>query len=45
VFELADESLDEPPRVLEASVREAGLNLSCFKPWKIGAEMLLDNIT
>ncbi|WP_421506165.1 MBL fold metallo-hydrolase [Erwinia rhapontici] len=44
VFELADESLDEPPQVLEQAMLSAGLDLTRFKPWIIGGKMLLDNI-
>ncbi|MFK8257045.1 MBL fold metallo-hydrolase [Erwinia sp. AnSW2-5] len=44
VFELADESLDEPPRVLVQVMQSAGLGLARFKPWIIGGKMMLDNI-
>lgn len=44
VFELADESLDEPPQALEQAMHSAGLDLTRFKPWIIGDRMLLDNI-
>ncbi|WP_034944832.1 MBL fold metallo-hydrolase [Erwinia oleae] len=42
VFELADESLDEPPRQLAAAMDEAGLDKSRFTAWKIGAKMALN---
>lgn len=44
VFELADESLDEPPRVLAAAMRAAGLDDIRFSAWKIGAKITLNNI-
>lgn len=44
VFELADESLDEPPRMLGQAMQSAGLDFYRFKPWIIGAGRVLDNI-
>lgn len=44
VFELADESLDEPPRVLEQAMLSAGLDERRFKAWKIGSKRQLNNI-
>ncbi|MEI2264182.1 MBL fold metallo-hydrolase [Erwinia sp. CGal63] len=44
VFELADESLDEPPRVLAEAMQAAGLEARRFSAWKIGGKMLLNNI-
>ncbi|QGU87761.1 MBL fold metallo-hydrolase [Erwinia sorbitola] len=44
VFELADESLDEPPQVLEQAMQAAGLDFTRFKAWKIGGQMMLNNI-
>lgn len=44
VFELADESLDEPPKVLSAAMQAAGMDESRFQPWRIGAKKALNNI-
>ncbi|OON40505.1 MBL fold metallo-hydrolase [Izhakiella australiensis] len=44
VFELADESLDEPPWVLDQALRDAGLASAFFYPWKIGQRYLLKNL-
>lgn len=44
VFELADESLDEPPRVLSEKMQAAKLDEHRFSVWKIGARMPLKNI-
>ncbi|QBR52029.1 MBL fold metallo-hydrolase [Erwinia sp. QL-Z3] len=44
VFELADESLDEPPIVLSEAMRAAGLDESRFQAWRIGAKKSLNNI-
>lgn len=38
VFELADESLDEPPQALERAMQAAGLDGSRFQAWKIGGK-------
>lgn len=45
VFELADESLDEPPNVLSQAMHAAGLDESRFRAWRIGEKSLLNNIT
>ncbi|MFB5172349.1 MBL fold metallo-hydrolase [Erwinia amylovora] len=45
VFELADESLDEPPEALERAMQAAGLDGSRFQAWKIGGKKSLVNIT
>lgn len=44
VFELADESLDEPPRVLAQAMADAKLDAQRFAPWKIGGHVGLDNL-
>ncbi|MEJ4044469.1 MBL fold metallo-hydrolase [Erwinia sp. SLM-02] len=44
VFELADESLDEPPRVLRQAMGRGGLDSDRFQAWRIGARVLLNNI-
>jgi len=44
VFELADESLDEPPEVLQQALRQAGLGEDRFRTWKIGSRILLNHI-
>ncbi|WP_414148639.1 MBL fold metallo-hydrolase [Erwinia sp. BNK-24-b] len=44
VFELADESLDEPPSVLAEAMQEAQQDEVRFSAWKIGAKMALNNI-
>ncbi|MBD8166984.1 MBL fold metallo-hydrolase [Erwinia persicina] len=44
VFELADESLDEPPQALETAMQSAGLDTTRFNALRIGAHILLDNI-
>jgi L-ascorbate metabolism protein UlaG (beta-lactamase superfamily) len=41
VFELADESLDEPPQQLKLALAEAGVSNDNFAPIKIGARILL----
>ncbi|PIJ51432.1 MBL fold metallo-hydrolase [Erwinia sp. OLTSP20] len=41
VFELADESLDEPPLILSQALQQAGLPARNFQPWKIGQRQLL----
>lgn len=41
VFELADESLDEPPRELLRAQREAGVNNADFAALKIGGKITL----
>ncbi|MFU9136040.1 MBL fold metallo-hydrolase [Erwinia tasmaniensis] len=45
VFELADESLDEPPVVLAAAMQAAGLDAARFQAWKIGTKKSLNNIS
>lgn len=44
VFELADESLDEPPQVLQQAIARAGLTAERFQAWRIGARVSLNNI-
>ncbi len=44
VFELADESLDSPPRELAQSMIAAGLDENRFRAWKIGERLLINNI-
>ena len=44
VFELADESLDEPPLALTKAMRAANLDEQRFSAWRIGEKMRLDNI-
>ncbi len=44
VFELADESLDEPPNVLSEAMRTAGLDESRFQACRIGSKKTLNNI-
>ena len=44
VFELADESLDEPPQVLQQALAQAGLTAERFQAWRIGSRVLLNNI-
>ncbi len=44
VFELADESLDEPPQVLQQAIARAGLEAERFQAWRIGARVLLNYI-
>ncbi|MFG1172339.1 MBL fold metallo-hydrolase [Erwiniaceae bacterium CAU 1747] len=44
VFELADESLDEPPQVLQQALARAGLDSGRFRAWRIGSRVLLNNI-
>lgn len=44
VFELADESLDEPPEVLANALAEAGAGGNNFVPWKIGASRPLASL-
>lgn len=41
VFELADESLDEPPQQLNLALSEAGLEQHQFLPLKIGERIAL----
>ncbi|WP_145521990.1 MBL fold metallo-hydrolase [Yersinia ruckeri] len=41
VFELADESLDEPPEQLALALEQAGEDKGNFKPIKIGGRILL----
>ncbi|WAT02850.1 MBL fold metallo-hydrolase [Rouxiella chamberiensis] len=41
VFELADESLDEPPRELRDAIEAGGLNADKFSPLKIGQHISL----
>ncbi|MCX8956192.1 MBL fold metallo-hydrolase [Erwinia psidii] len=43
VFELADESLDQPPDVLSAAMQAAGMDERRFHAWKIGERCLLNN--
>ncbi|QKJ87372.1 hypothetical protein PMPD1_2428 [Paramixta manurensis] len=45
VFELADESLDEPPQTLAQSMEVAGLDGSRFRAWRIGEKMSVNNIS
>lgn len=42
VFELADESLDEPPQQLSEALKAAGIEQHRFDPLKIGARIDLD---
>ncbi len=42
VFELTDESLDEPPATLYEAMGNSGLDSSRFRPWKIGERFLLN---
>lgn len=44
VFELADESLDEPPKALERAIEAAGLDSSRFHPLKIGRKIELADL-
>lgn len=44
VFELADETLDEPPQELARALEEAGQGTKRFRPWKIGERASLNNI-
>lgn len=44
VFELGDESLDEPPIELKLSLKEAGLVDHRFEPFKIGQRLDLNSI-
>lgn len=44
VFELADESLDEPPRELLRVLSTAGYQSERFSPWRIGESRSLENI-
>lgn len=44
VFELADESLDEPPHQLNLALSEAGLEQHQFHPLKIGERIALQNL-
>ncbi|PKH26912.1 MBL fold metallo-hydrolase [Enterobacterales bacterium CwR94] len=41
VFELADESLDEPPSELAEALIRAGLEGKTFRPWKMGEKRSL----
>lgn len=41
VFELADESLDEPPKELVIAIEEQGLSAENFAPLKIGEHISL----
>lgn len=43
VFELADESLDEPVQILAQAMQAAECDVSRFRPWKIGEQMPLNN--
>lgn len=43
VFELADESLDEPPQQLNLALSEAGLEQHQFHPLKIGERIALQD--
>lgn len=43
VFELADESLDEPPLALAQALRRAGEENNRFAPWRIGESRSLEN--
>lgn len=43
VFELADESLDEPPKVLSSAMQAAGMDERRFRAWKIGQRHILNN--
>ncbi|PSH22276.1 MBL fold metallo-hydrolase [Yersinia pseudotuberculosis] len=42
VFELADESLDEPPEQLQQALTDAGVAHNKFVPIKIGARIILE---
>ncbi|MNC70766.1 hypothetical protein D3C75_1216110 [compost metagenome] len=42
VFELADESLDEPPQQLNLALSAAGIEQHQFRPIKIGERIALD---
>ncbi len=42
VFELADESLDEPPQQLKLALSSAGIDQHRFRPIKIGERILLE---
>ncbi|WP_275554973.1 MBL fold metallo-hydrolase [Mixta sp. Marseille-Q2659] len=44
VFELADESLDEPPQALAQALSAANQDPSRFRPWRIGERANLNNI-
>lgn len=44
VFELADESLDEPPRILMETMRAAGMDERRFCAWRIGEKRSLNNL-
>lgn len=43
VFELADESLDEPPQQLNLALSSAGIERHQFLPIKIGERIALDS--
>lgn len=43
VFELADESLDEPPQQLNLALSEVGLEQHQFHPLKIGERIALQD--
>lgn len=43
MFELADESLDEPPQQLNLALSEAGLEQHQFHPLKIGERIALQD--
>lgn len=45
VFELADESLDEPPAELARAIARSGEDNGQFAPWRIGESRTLANIT
>lgn len=40
-FELADESLDEPPKELVLAIEDDGLSAESFSPLKIGEHLSL----
>ena len=44
VFELADESLDEPPAELVCAIQRSGEDNGRFAPWRIGESRSLENI-
>lgn len=44
VFELADESLDEPPAELMRAIQRSGEDNGRFAPWRIGESRSLENI-
>ncbi|MEZ3498883.1 MBL fold metallo-hydrolase [Pantoea sp. KPR_PJ] len=44
VFELADESLDEPPAELMRAIKRRGEDKGTFRPWRIGESRGLKNI-